>query len=96
MQQKVLTSVANKKAHSVDEAISLLASVPVFVPSPALHIRLAYPTHGRERRCYLQLVLELYHFLLFMELQNIDKSNFWLDGKAAFFQATMLPDYDAV
>jgi hypothetical protein len=55
MQQKVLTSVANTKAHSVDEAISLLASVPVFVANHALHSSLTYSTHDLERGGYLGL-----------------------------------------
>jgi hypothetical protein len=47
---------------SSDEAIPLLASVPVFVASRALHIGLAYSTHSYEERCYLELALELYRF----------------------------------
>ena len=51
-----------KYRKSVDEAIPLLASVPVFVASHALHIGLAYSTHSFEERCYLELALELYRF----------------------------------
>lgn len=80
----------------VDEAIPLLAAVPVFVANHALHIGLTYSTHGFERRCYLELALELYHFLQVMELQNSDNSNCWRYGKAAFFRATMSRAYDLV